>query len=1612
MSGDMNTSCEPTSQVCGTHVLPIGEYHKQDYRDFLHICEALSLSLLNTWTKPPDGQLATFSFGNLTSQIDYIVVRRQQATPVAKQAGVISEFPVAGWRAGAKHYPVIASITVPKRRWHQDGAATARKPNVAAILEDLKQRQPPERLQLFRSEVESTLHTSEDFDQIMLQTALRHYPPRERPDKPPAQPAELANSARHMWQLFRQMRSHRFDMQGVVQAWKTWVQFSRAHVKARRDDLLHQAQQAATGGNMHELWNVVKRLAPKARFKKVQLHKHGVIMAPEAELEWIASAFGERFGASQSTPPPPLQRQYAPVQLAESEVRQALHQIPARKAVPPGTLPAAFWKACADQLAVPLTNRVNRDWQDPHVEVQQSWAKADVALLPKGKKQVKTPLDLRPIGLQHPIGKTMMKVLISRAREHITSLVRRWPQTAYVPGRSTATALKVVFSHCHGVRTACAQARVNIHQKHEGQATQHKPQQLRGGLQVSLDLTAAFDLVNWRHLRMALASAEIEPSVQELLLQWLRQVVYVFHHKGGSQEVRPAWGLRQGCPASPSLWAVFTALLCQAFDHKFYDGWSAEHAVMYADDSHLRWTFDSYSGFERAVTELRLVMKIFAQFDMQINFKKTQALLLTTGTHKSKIIKHYVRTDSEGKRLLLSPGDPRHWIPLVPQAEYLGLIISYDRFEALSTRHRISKAHQRRWALASILHSRTLAKQYKLHIWRSCVQTTLLYGLHCLGLSQKLVKEIQAACMKHIRAIVSDQQHLTGRTHQEIRESYHIDTALKHLQTAHDREIRLQDGNDWMQQWKWNQHISACFVSLTEDGSAAESDPEQDNWACPHCDSTFSTAAALKIHAQRTHGHRDEPQQLFDKARHSIGGLPTCRFCDKKFSRWQTLARHINYMACPVFDYTEPKSDDPPEQPVHSPMMGDGKEEALHAISLPTPEQPDVLPIFKQPSVQRLARKGLKQFIPCKPLGSYLQQHCALCGQWTATNRVMKLHYRHSHPEVFPQCQKQIGGLIERCATPSIRCLYCDCTQQDWKAHMYKCTTIWQYAVLCVLQDPDYDPLHGAGSGDGRVLRTGGEAQDPLKAAQPGRPEPQAAQGIGVLQVPMAGPRPGGMGSSRAPLRPPSGLKQRSIATFGRPPGLETRGRAEAATTGYQHGSMVQPGPKLAVAASLPDCSSIQEKTGGRPNLGAVPRASETSDGDGHVQGTSRATSQGGELAGLAEEGGGHGMEGCTGVGVSNVEPSASPLGAGPRWKAHSGDGDDKQTRVFHQQYEKGCGAPFPLHPAAHGDNGLQGNLPPGLVSEEQTCRRHLGPDAGVAGMLYLSADRPGISTRTIGQGPGCSETPRHDQVIVRHIFVNHGNSCYMNALVQTITWALLLSGADASVMGRGAEFFNYIANVEQRIDLLQVRGWQDIIAEWTEAQRQHDVCEFLQHVLEYLRAPIFQGTWQARQLVNSEGAVRCIDWGHGTQAIPLHLPRIPPGLSKTLEVQNLVDLWHKDRDRTTCFQAPPKILFLQLMRFTKKHGHISKDRTEVTLSLDLNIPTFTDARLGRSQVHYHLTAYVVHHGLSPKSGHYTAHLLQDGEFWQCDDNRPAQLECTPRRNHLKDVYLLIYTRQ
>ncbi|CAE7805071.1 unnamed protein product, partial [Symbiodinium sp. CCMP2592] len=617
-------------------------------------------------------------------------------------------------------------------------------------------------------------------EQGLLHLAQTHYPAQVTTElAPKATDEKLANCARHMWATFRTMRSHTFTATGIVTAWRQWATFSKAHrehkqrakakSKERKYDLLRTAQEAAQQGNMHKVWQVVKTLAPKSKRKQLQLHKDGHIMTPQAELDWIIEEFGSRYGAR---PMPSIgkTREHPPLQIQAFELWHQLDHLPVRKAVPCTAAPSVLWKACSTEVTAFVTDQVNHDWEQEVISIEQDWADASVALLPKPKNKNDTPNSWRPIGIQHPLGKCLMSVVISRAKQNIHNLIYFYPQTAYVPHRNTFTALKRVYAHCSYVRDMASRHRLTPHQQQAGLTTISSS----GGLQICMDLSSAFDLVSWSSIREALELAEIDVSVQEILLLWLGQVRYIFRHKNLEQDIWPSWGLRQGCCGSPVLWAAFTALLARAIDQKLQNQWCKDHATLYADDTHLKWTFTKIQEFDQAIGELRCVFAIFRRLGMKVNNDKTQAILSVTGPLKHKIHKLYVRKQGNDRRLLLSPGDPNHWVLLVDQAEYLGLIISYHHYEKQSVQHRLAKANHRRWALASILHTKRMSIAYKLQLWQSCALSTMMYALHCLCLSAGNVHSLQKTIMKHVRAIVANQAFLTGTTHDEIMKTYHI----------------------------------------------------------------------------------------------------------------------------------------------------------------------------------------------------------------------------------------------------------------------------------------------------------------------------------------------------------------------------------------------------------------------------------------------------------------------------------------------------------------------------------------------------------------------------------------------------------------------------------------------------------------------------------------------------------------------------------------------------------------------------------------------------------------------------------------------------------------------
>ena len=119
------------------------------------------------------------------------------------------------------------------------------------------------------------------------------------------------------------------------------------------------------------------------------------------------------------------------------------------------------------------------------------------------------------------------------------------------------------------------------------------------------------------------------------------------------------------------------------------------------------------------------------------------------------------------------------------------------------------------------------------------------------------------------------------------------------LLQAHAREIQLEQFGDWMIDKSWNQQVESALRTAPSCPELGSED-ELAIWACPVCDCQFSSTAALKTHARRAHKLVEPCENIFDRTKHAVNGLPQCAGCLKKFSRWQTLQQHINNNSCPA----------------------------------------------------------------------------------------------------------------------------------------------------------------------------------------------------------------------------------------------------------------------------------------------------------------------------------------------------------------------------------------------------------------------------------------------------------------------------------------------------------------------------------------------------------------------------------------------------------------------------------------------------------------------------------------------------------------------------------------
>jgi hypothetical protein len=292
----------------------------------------------------------------------------------------------------------------------------------------------------------------------------------------------------------------------------------------------------------------------------------------------------------------------------EDEVFEALQNIGDLKAPGPDGMSAIFyrrfWEVVSDHVKNEVLQVLNGG------PMLADWNNTTVVLVPK----VKNPecmKDLRPISLCNVIYKIVSKVLTSRLKVFLGDIISQ-NQSAFVPGRLIIDNMLVAYEMTHFIKN-----------KQRGD----------GYMAIKLDMSKAYDRVEWNFLEAMLVKLGFHTNWVSLLMKCVRSVTYRIKVNGELTDViQPQHELRQGDPLSPYLFLIvaegFSSLLHTAVQQGLIEGIkicpnapSVSH-LLFANDSLLLLKADCDNA-----TELQCILNHYEACSGQvINRENSTAL--------------------------------------------------------------------------------------------------------------------------------------------------------------------------------------------------------------------------------------------------------------------------------------------------------------------------------------------------------------------------------------------------------------------------------------------------------------------------------------------------------------------------------------------------------------------------------------------------------------------------------------------------------------------------------------------------------------------------------------------------------------------------------------------------------------------------------------------------------------------------------------------------------------------------------------------------------------------------------------------------------------------------
>lgn len=298
--------------------------------------------------------------------------------------------------------------------------------------------------------------------------------------------------------------------------------------------------------------------------------------------------------------------------IQDEEVKFALFQMNPDKAPGPDGMTPGFFQKYWSIVGADLI-KIVRDFFDTG-QLTNDLNETNIVLIPK--KKVPTSMgDLRPIALCNVSYKLISKVLANRMKP-LLDMVISPNQSAFIPGRLITDNIMVSFEVLHYLK-----------RKRVGK---------EGYMAVKLDMSKAYDRVEWSFIEAIMGKMGFDVRWTRLLSQCFSTVLYKVIHGGKEMgPIVPTRGIRQGDPISPYLFIIchegFTSLI-NDYIHK---GWI--HGCRVANGapsiSHMLFADDSYLYCKATINEAVKVCQLLQTFEaasgQQVNRQKSSIFFST-----------------------------------------------------------------------------------------------------------------------------------------------------------------------------------------------------------------------------------------------------------------------------------------------------------------------------------------------------------------------------------------------------------------------------------------------------------------------------------------------------------------------------------------------------------------------------------------------------------------------------------------------------------------------------------------------------------------------------------------------------------------------------------------------------------------------------------------------------------------------------------------------------------------------------------------------------------------------------------------------------------------------